>query len=86
MVLAFYLPGNIKIPIWVDVRGIVGLARLRLQLTPDPPFFALCTFTCLGQPKVDISCIPLIKYGPNIMDLPLIKNFVQTSMDAAMAE
>lgn len=84
--LAFYLPGNLKIPVWVDVRGVIGTARLRLQLTPDPPFFALCTLTFLGQPKVDIGCVPLVKHGLNIMDLPLISNFVQGSVDAAMAE
>ena len=84
--LAFYLPGNIKFPVWVDLRGIVGTMRLRLQLTPDPPFFALCTLTFLGQPKVDLSCIPLAKGGLNIMDLPLVSSFVQSSVDAAMAE
>ncbi|OCK75843.1 meiotically up-regulated gene 190 protein [Lepidopterella palustris CBS 459.81] len=84
--LAFYLPANVKLPVWVELHGIVGTMRLRLQLMPDPPFFALCTLTFLGQPKVDLSCIPLIKRGPNIMDLPLISNFVQSSVDAAMAE
>ncbi|KAK3106787.1 hypothetical protein LTR53_018070, partial [Teratosphaeriaceae sp. CCFEE 6253] len=84
--LAFYLPGNLKVPVWVDLRGIVGTMRLRLQLAPDPPFFALCTLTLLGQPKVDISCVPLAKHGLNIMDLPLVSKFVQTSVDAAMAE
>nr|POE63347.1 meiotically up-regulated gene 190 protein [Quercus suber] len=84
--LAFYLPANIKIPVWVDLRGVVGTMRMRLQLTPDPPFFALCTLTFLGQPKVDISCIPILKRAPNIMDLPLISNFVQSSVDAAMAQ
>lgn len=38
--IAFYLPGNLKVPVWVDLRGVVGTMRLRLQLTPDPPFFA----------------------------------------------
>ncbi len=47
---------------------------------------ALCTITFLGQPKVDMSCMPLTKKGLNIMDLPLISNFVQTSIDAAMSE
>jgi len=84
--LAFYLPGNVKIPVWVDLRGIVGTMRMRLQLAPDPPFFALCTLTFLGQPKVELSCKPLVKRGPNIMDVPLISNFVQASVDAAMAE
>ncbi|KAK5703609.1 hypothetical protein LTR17_021978 [Elasticomyces elasticus] len=84
--LAFFLPGNIKLPVWVDLRGIVGTMRLRLQLAPDPPFFALCTLTFLGQPKVDIRCVPLVQKGLNIMDVPLISNFVQSSVDAAMAE
>jgi Ca2+-dependent lipid-binding protein len=47
--MAFYLPGNLKVPVWVDLRGIVGTMRLRLQLAPDPPFFALCTLTFLGK-------------------------------------
>lgn len=84
--LSFYLPGNVKIPVWVDLQGIVGTMRLRLQLTPDPPFFALCTITFLGQPKVDLSCVPLSKHGLNVMDVPLISNFVQSAVDAAMAE
>ncbi|KAM0721598.1 hypothetical protein Q7P37_002523 [Cladosporium fusiforme] len=84
--LAFYLPGNIKFPVWVDLKGVVGTMRMRLQLTPDPPFFALCTTTFLGQPKVQLSCQPLSKHGLNIMDVPLISQFVQSSVDAAMAE
>lgn len=84
--LAFYLPGNIKFPVWVDLQGAVGTVRLRLQLTPDPPFFDLCTLTLLGQPKVDLSCVPLSKHGLNIMDVPFISNFVQSAVDAAMAQ
>ncbi|KAM0467053.1 hypothetical protein ACHAPV_000567 [Trichoderma viride] len=84
--LAFYLPGNLKIPVWVDLHGAVGTMRLRLQLTPDPPFFDLCTLTLLGQPKVNLSCVPLSKHGLNIMDIPFISNFVQSAVDAAMAQ
>lgn len=86
LMLAFYTFANIKVPIWVDLRGIIGTLRVRLQLAPDPPFFALATVTFLGQPKVDLSCIPLSKKAFNIMDIPLISNFVQSSVDAAMAE
>lgn len=43
------------------------------------------TFTFLGQPKVDVACIPLARKGLNIMDLPFISNFVQSAVDAAMA-
>ncbi len=59
---------------------------MRLQLCPDPPFFALCTLTLLGQPKADLSCVPLVKKGLNIMDLPILSSFVQSSIDAALAE
>lgn len=64
----------------------MGIMRVRLQLTPDPPFFALCTLTFLGQPKVDLSCVPLTQKGLNIMNVPLISRFVQSAVDAAMAE
>lgn len=84
--LAFYLPGNLKIPVWVDLLGIIGTVRMRLQLCPDPPFFSLCTITFMGQPKVDVRCVPLTRRGLNIMDVPLISNFVQSAIDAAAAE
>ncbi|KAL8693346.1 MAG: hypothetical protein Q9218_001825 [Villophora microphyllina] len=84
--LVFYLPGGIRFPVWVELRGMVGTTRMRLQLCPDPPFVALCTLTFLGQPKVDLSCVPLTRKGLNIMDLPLISSFVQSSIDAALAE
>lgn len=63
----------------------VGTLRMRLQLCPDPPFFALCTLTLLGQPKADIACKPLTKKGLNIMDLPLISPFITSSIDAALS-
>ncbi|KAL8807528.1 MAG: hypothetical protein Q9182_000693 [Xanthomendoza sp. 2 TL-2023] len=84
--LLFYLPGNIRFPVWVELLGMVGTMRMRMQLASDPPFVALCTLTLLGQPKVDLSCVPLTRNGLNIMDLPLISSFVQSSIDAALAE
>ncbi|KAI9052191.1 hypothetical protein LZ554_003551 [Drepanopeziza brunnea f. sp. 'monogermtubi'] len=84
--LKFYLPGGIFVPVWVELRGIIGAVRLRLQLTPDPPFFSLCTMTFLGQPRADLSCVPLSKHLPNLMNVPLISSFVQSSIDAALAE
>lgn len=84
--LKFYLPGGIAVPVWVEIRGIIGIMRMRMQLTPDPPFFSLCTVTFLGQPSVDLSCVPLSKHSPNLMDVPFISNFVQSSVDAALAE
>ncbi|TVY93410.1 Meiotically up-regulated protein [Lachnellula willkommii] len=34
----------------------------------------------------DLSCVPLSKHLPNLMDVPLISSFVQSSIDAALAE
>ncbi|KAI1622840.1 hypothetical protein EDD37DRAFT_633093 [Exophiala viscosa] len=84
--LKFYLPGGIAVPVWVELRGIIGTMRLRLQLTPDPPFFSLCTLTFMGQPQADLSCVPLSKHALNLMDVPMISSFVQSSIDAALAE
>ncbi|KAK3952708.1 hypothetical protein QBC32DRAFT_211965 [Pseudoneurospora amorphoporcata] len=84
--LKFYLPGGLAVPVWVELKGIVGIVRLRLQLTPDPPFFELCTLTFLGQPRVNLSCVPLSRHLPNLMDIPLISSFVQSAVDAALAE
>ncbi|KAK1830625.1 hypothetical protein QBC39DRAFT_308585 [Podospora conica] len=84
--LKFYLPGGIAVPVWVELRGLVGIMRLRLQLTPDPPFFDLCTITFLGQPRADLSCVPLSKHSLNLMNVPLISSFVQSAIDAALAE
>jgi hypothetical protein len=84
--LKFYLPGSVALPVWVELRGFIMIMRVRLQLTPDPPFFALATITFLGQPKASLSCVPLNRHSLNIMDVPLISSFVQSSIDAALAE
>lgn len=84
--LKFYLTDGVYVPVWVELKGFVGIMRARLQLTPDPPFFSLCTLTFLGQPKADISCVPLSKRLPNLMDVPFISSFVQTSIDAAISQ
>ncbi|OTB07880.1 hypothetical protein M426DRAFT_317779 [Hypoxylon sp. CI-4A] len=84
--LKFYLPGEIAIPVWVELKGLIMTVRLRLQLTPDPPFVSLCTMTFLGQPKASISCIPLSKHAFSLTDVPLISSFVNSAIDAALAE
>ena len=84
--IKFYMPGGVAVPVWVELRGLIMTMRMRLQLTPDPPFFALATITFLGQPKASMSCVPLSKHSLNLMDVPLISSFVQSSIDAALAE
>ncbi|KAI2621598.1 hypothetical protein GGR54DRAFT_599125 [Hypoxylon sp. NC1633] len=84
--LKFYLPGGVAIPVWVELKGLIMTVRLRLQLTPDPPFISLCTLTFLGQPRASISCVPLSKHSFSLTDVPLISSFVNSAIDAALAE
>lgn len=58
------------------LQGLVGTIRLRLQMSPEPPFLKALTFTLMGLPKVQAGCIPMMEAGVNILNLPLISNFV----------
>ncbi|KAH6897463.1 hypothetical protein B0T10DRAFT_507066 [Thelonectria olida] len=87
MQLVFYLGikglFGVPLPIWVELIGLVATARIRLQLTPDPPFLKTMTFTLMGLPKVQAGCTPMIEKGVNILNLPLISNFVNWAIGAA---
>lgn len=87
MQLVFYLGVKglfgVPLPIWVELQGLVATARVRLQLTPDPPFLKTLTFTLMGIPKVQAGCTPMIERGVNILNLPLISNFVNWAIGAA---
>lgn len=87
MQLVFYLGVKglfgVPLPIWVELQGLVATARIRLQLTPDPPFLKTLTFTLMGVPKVSAGCTPMIEKGVNILNLPLISNFVNWAVGAA---
>ncbi|KAH8168948.1 c2 domain-containing protein [Sarocladium implicatum] len=87
MQLVFYLGikglFGVPLPIWVELIGLVATARVRVQLTPDPPFLKTVTFTLMGLPKVQAGCTPMIEKGVNILNLPLISNFVNWAIGAA---
>ncbi|KAH7149835.1 hypothetical protein B0J13DRAFT_548931 [Dactylonectria estremocensis] len=87
MQLIFYLGikglFGVPLPIWVELIGLVATARIRIQLTPDPPFLKTMTFTLMGLPKVQAGCTPMIEKGVNILNLPLISNFVNWAIGAA---
>ncbi|KFA79777.1 hypothetical protein S40288_00656 [Stachybotrys chartarum IBT 40288] len=87
MQLVFYLGVKgffgVPLPIWVELIGLVATARVRLQLTPDPPFLKTMTVTLMGVPKVQAGCTPMIERGVNILNLPLISNFVNWAVGAA---
>ncbi|CAG8659482.1 142_t:CDS:10, partial [Acaulospora colombiana] len=76
---------HIPIPIWVQVDGVAGTVRLRIQFIPEPPFVRNLTFTLMGVPAVDVSVTPLIKRLPNLLDLPLISKFVKMAIAAGTA-
>lgn len=86
--VVFYLgvPGliGIPLPIFVELNGIIGTVRLRFQLTPDPPFLKNVTFTFMGLPKISASAVPLTSKGINVLNLPLISSFINSSIAAAL--
>ncbi|KAK5660782.1 hypothetical protein OQA88_12149 [Cercophora sp. LCS_1] len=87
MQLIFYLGikglFGVPFPIWVELNRLVATARLRISLAPNPPFIKTLSFTLMGLPKVEASCIPLIEKGANILNLPVISNFVNWAIATA---
>lgn len=87
MQLVFYLGIKgligVPLPIFVELQELVGTVRLRLNMTPEPPFLKTLTFTLMGVPHVTAGCIPMVQKGVNILNLPLISNFVNYAIAAA---
>ncbi|KAK1248022.1 hypothetical protein MKX07_000910 [Trichoderma sp. CBMAI-0711] len=87
MQIVFYLGVKglfgVPLPIWVELIGLVATARIRLQLSPEPPFLKTMTVTLMGVPKVQAGCTPMVEKGVNILNLPLISNFVNWAISAA---
>ncbi|KAI0080428.1 hypothetical protein K474DRAFT_1637659 [Panus rudis PR-1116 ss-1] len=75
-----------RVPVWVEVTGVVGTARARLQLISDPPFVKTTMVSLMGLPKVNISVTALNKMLPNVMDIPFISGFISSSIDTAVAQ
>ncbi|CAL3968753.1 unnamed protein product [Diplocarpon coronariae] len=75
---------GVPLPIFVELNGIIGTIRLRFQLTPNPPFLRNLTFTFMGLPKIDASAVPLTSKGINVLDLPLVSGFINSSIAAAL--
>jgi hypothetical protein len=87
MQLVFYLGVKglfgVPLPIFVELQGLVGTVRLRLNMTPEPPFLKTVTMTLMGVPQVQAGCVPMLEKGINILNLPLISNFVNYAIGAA---
>ncbi|KDN53005.1 hypothetical protein K437DRAFT_242815 [Tilletiaria anomala UBC 951] len=72
----------ISVPVWIEVLGIEGRMRLRLQVTPVLPFVKHVAFTLIGQPKLEISAKPLgKKMVVDAMQLPLISSYILRSIE-----
>lgn len=87
MQLVFYLGikglFGVPFPVFVELQSLVGTVRLRFQLTSEPPFLKSLTFTLMGVPHVQAGCVPMFEKAPNILNLPLISNFVNYAIGAA---
>ena len=64
MQLVFYLGikglFGVPLPIFVELQELVGTVRLRMAMTPEPPFLKTLTFTLMGVPHVQAGCIPMV--------------------------
>ena len=74
---------GVPLPIWVELQSLVATARVRLQMSPEPPFLKNLTFTLMGIPKIEASCTPMMERGVNVLNLPIISNFVNYAIAAA---
>ncbi|KAI0643938.1 hypothetical protein C8Q79DRAFT_977606 [Trametes meyenii] len=77
---------GIRVPVWVEITGVVGTARARLQLIPEPPFVKTTLVSLMGLPRITISAVPLNRALPNVMDLPFVSGFISSALDTAAAE
>ncbi|THU98190.1 hypothetical protein K435DRAFT_36783 [Dendrothele bispora CBS 962.96] len=77
---------HIPVPTWIQVEGIVGTIRLRLQFIPEYPYVRNVIFTFMGVPAAEVSAIPLSSKLLNVLNLPLISKFVKMAIKAGTAE
>ncbi|KAH8835048.1 hypothetical protein DL96DRAFT_1729312 [Flagelloscypha sp. PMI_526] len=84
LLIQLFTIGGARIPIWVEISALLATVRVRLQLTPNPPFLSLATVTFLGQPKITMSCIPLASHFLNVMDVPGLSQFIQKAIDGVI--
>lgn len=86
LLMEFYTTGGITIPVFVNLTSLVALMRVRIQLTPNPPFLSVLTLSLMGQPHVTMNCTPLSKNLFNVMDIPGLSGWLKSSIDLAVSE
>ena len=72
----------VEVPVWVEMIGIEGKMRVRLQMTPVAPFIKHAAVTFVGAPKLEMSAKPLgRKMVIDAMNLPLISSYALHSVE-----
>ena len=74
---------GLPFPVFVELIEMVGTVRARCQLTPNPPFLKDATFSLVGLPHVKAGCTPMVRRGINVLNLPIISNFVNYAIKTA---
>ncbi|PWY87326.1 C2 domain protein [Aspergillus sclerotioniger CBS 115572] len=87
MQIVFYLGikglFGVPFPVFVELIEMVGTVRARFQMMPEAPFMKDVTFSLVGLPHIKAGCMPMVKGGVNILNLPLISNFVNYAIATA---
>jgi Ca2+-dependent lipid-binding protein len=87
MQLVFYLGMRglfgVPFPVFVELIELVGTVRMRLQMSPEPPFLKNLTFSLVGFPHVQAGCTPMFRTGVNVLNVPVISNFVNYAVRTA---
>lgn len=87
MQLVFYLGikglFGIPFPVFVELIEMVGTVRMRLQMSPEPPFLKNLTFSLVGFPHIRAGCVPMFRTGVNVLNIPVISNFVDYAIRTA---
>ncbi|KAN0063868.1 hypothetical protein ACQY0O_003474 [Thecaphora frezii] len=72
----------VEVPVWVEMIGIEGRMRIRLQLTPVVPFVKHAAITFVSPPRLEMSAKPLgKKMVIDAMNLPLISSYALRSVE-----
>lgn len=73
-----------EMPVFVQIDGLHGKIKLRVQLIAVPPFVQMTTFSFSYLPQVEITAKPM--HGFNVMSLPVISHFIRASVDVLLGQ
>ncbi|EGG09082.1 uncharacterized protein MELLADRAFT_77186 [Melampsora larici-populina 98AG31] len=73
-----------EMPVFVQIDGLHGKIKLRVQLIAVPPFVQMTTFSFSHLPQVEITAKPM--HGFNVMSLPVISHFIRASVDVLLGQ